>query len=78
MTEGSLSNCRSGELNNYAGANPPETPTDFAGRNHIIDVLRLTAGRIARRKGAAALLGIKGITLTSRRKKLGIDLRRVF
>lgn len=42
-------------------------------RNHIIEALRLTKGRISGEKGAATLLEINDKTLTSRIKKLNIN-----
>jgi transcriptional regulator with GAF, ATPase, and Fis domain len=41
--------------------------------DNLVAALRATAGRIAGPGGAAALLGIKPSTLTSRLRKLGID-----
>jgi len=46
-------------------------------RDEIVRVLKLTNGRIAGPKGAAARMDIKRTTLISRMKKLGIDPRKV-
>jgi formate hydrogenlyase transcriptional activator len=77
LTQGSALQVPIGELSNHARANPVETSTYSAERNHIIEVLKQTAGRVAGPKGAATRLGIKRTTLISRMKKLGIDPRRV-
>jgi transcriptional regulator with GAF, ATPase, and Fis domain len=61
-----------------ARANSLETPTDSVKRNHIIEVIKLTAGRDAGPKAVAARLGIKRVTLISRMKKIGTDPRRLF
>jgi PAS domain S-box-containing protein len=42
-------------------------------RSHIIDVLKRTAWRVTGRGGAAEILGLKGTTLQSKMKKLGIN-----
>jgi formate hydrogenlyase transcriptional activator len=76
LTQGSALQVPIGELSNHARANPVETSTYSAERNHIIEVLKQTAGRVAGPKGAATRLGIKRTTLISRMKKLGIDPRR--
>ena len=77
LTQGSALQVPIGELSNHARANPVETSTYSAERNHIIEVLKQTSGRVAGPKGAATRLGIKRTTLISRMKKLGIDPRRV-
>jgi transcriptional regulator with GAF, ATPase, and Fis domain len=41
-------------------------------KEHIIEALRLTGGRVSGEKGAARLLGINAKTLDSRMRKLGI------
>ena len=78
LTQGSALQVPIGELSNHARANPVETSTYSAERNHIIEVLKQTSGRVAGPKGAATRLGIKRTTLISRMKKLGIDPRRAF
>lgn len=42
-------------------------------RQHIIEALRKTNGKVTGKKGAAALLDMNGKTLASRMKKLGIN-----
>ena len=45
-------------------------------REHILEALRLTDGRVSGDRGAALLLGIKPTTLDARMKKLGISRNR--
>lgn len=42
-------------------------------REHILEVLRQTSGRIKGRAGAAEILGLNPATLYFRLKKLGIE-----
>jgi transcriptional regulator with GAF, ATPase, and Fis domain len=49
---------------------------DDVQKNHIVRVLRLTAGKVSGKGGAAELLGLKPTTLESRMKKLGIQRTR--
>jgi len=42
-------------------------------RSHIVDVLKKTAWRVTGKGGAAEILGLKGTTLQSKMKKLGIN-----
>ena len=43
-------------------------------REHILQVLRETGGRVSGSKGAAAILGLNPSTLRARLRKLGIAL----
>jgi len=45
-------------------------------KNHIIDVLEMTAWRVSGDKGAAKILKMKPTTLEARMKKLGIYRRK--
>ncbi|MBV9613207.1 MAG: sigma 54-interacting transcriptional regulator [Acidobacteriaceae bacterium] len=47
-------------------------------RDHIVEVLRSSRGRISGDNGAAARLGMKRTTLQYRMRKLGIEQKRVF
>jgi len=49
------------------------TTLHTAEREHILRVLRETAGQIGGSDGAAARLGLKRTTLNSKMKKLGIE-----
>ncbi len=44
-------------------------------KNHILEVLKMTKGRIYGEKGAAKILGLKPTTLESRMKKMGITAK---
>jgi len=58
---------------------PPATRTlAEAERDHIVEVLRNSRGRISGNEGAAARLGMKRTTLQYRMRKLGIEQKRVF
>src|SRR5207253_834942 len=54
---------------------PPDSPDsiDQLERNHILEVLMRTNGRIEGTEGAAALLNLNPSTLRSRMKKLGVQ-----
>lgn len=54
---------------------PVERSLEAVERNHIIDVLKSTGGRIAGTGGAAQLLDLPVSTLRNRMKKLGIPSR---
>ncbi len=55
-----------------SGENPEFLSFDEMSRQHILEALRKTAGRISGPKGAAGLLGMHHNTLRSKMKKLGI------
>lgn len=42
-------------------------------RSHIVNVLKRTSWRVTGKGGAAEILGLKGTTLQSKMKKLGIN-----
>jgi transcriptional regulator with GAF, ATPase, and Fis domain len=52
---------------------PPAETFDDAVREHILEILRETKGVVAGPHGAAARLGLKRTTLTSKMEKLGIE-----
>ena len=59
-----------------AGVEDPAFPSlDQAVKNHIIQALRRTRGRVAGPGGAAELLGLNPSTLRSKMRKLGIATR---
>ena len=45
-------------------------------RNHVLEVLKSTRGRVSGPRGAAQLLGIKPTTLEARIRRLGIQKPR--
>jgi formate hydrogenlyase transcriptional activator len=47
-------------------------------RDHIVEVLRHSRGKVSGQNGAAARLGVKRSTLLYRMQKLGIEQKRVF
>jgi formate hydrogenlyase transcriptional activator len=58
---------------------PAATRTlEQAERDHIVEVLRNSRGRISGHDGAAERLGMKRTTLQYRMRKLGIEQKRVF
>ena len=77
LTHGPALQVPVGELTNNAKAITVTSRTDSAERDHIVEVLKQTNGRVAGPNGAATRLGIKRTTLISRMQKLGIDPRRV-
>jgi formate hydrogenlyase transcriptional activator len=64
-----------GDLRVLARNNAPSAVRTLAQaeREHILDVLRQTAGRVGGDHGAAARLGLPRTTLASRMRKLGIN-----
>jgi PAS domain S-box-containing protein len=58
-----------------AGSAATAAPTTLEAveRTHILEVLRLTKGKVSGEKGAARLLGLNPTTLEARMKKLGIN-----
>ncbi len=69
-------NLELGDWSPQAGGPSGPTPVatlDDAQREHIVEVLQLTGGKVSGERGAAAILGIKPTTLESRMKKLGIE-----
>ena len=77
LTQGAALQVPVAELSNNGSTTPVTTPAHSPERNHIVEILKQTAGRVAGPNGAAARLGLKRTTLISRMHKLGIDPRRL-
>ena len=60
-----------------AQVSEPALTLEEVERQHILDVLGRTGGRISGDSGAARILAVKPTTLESRMKKLGIERKRV-
>jgi formate hydrogenlyase transcriptional activator len=65
------------ELSNNGKTTPLAGTHEANERDEIVRILKITSGRVAGPRGAAARMDIKRTTLISRMKKLGIDPRRV-
>jgi formate hydrogenlyase transcriptional activator len=56
-----------------SGGNSVKLSLQEMERRHIMDVLEKTSWRVTGKEGAAEILGLKGTTLQSKMKKLGIE-----
>ena len=65
------------EADALSGQTKPDWSLDEAIRAHLIQVLRMTRGKIYGKSGAAQFLGLKPSTLQAKLKKLGLDRKLV-
>jgi len=77
LTHGTALQAPIAELSNNGRTTPVAGTREANERDEMIRILKVTNGRVAGPKGAAARMGLKRTTLIARMKKLGIDPRRV-
>jgi formate hydrogenlyase transcriptional activator len=77
LTHGTALQAPIAELSNNGKTTPLAGTHEANERDEIVRILKITSGRVAGPRGAAARMDIKRTTLISRMKKLGIDPRRV-
>ncbi len=75
LTQGSALHVPAGDLTNGGNELQPAAGNGSGEREEILQMLKMTRGRVGGSTGAAARLGLKRTTLISRMKKLGIDPR---
>ena len=73
LTKGGVLRAPLSELEVSEGIRTEDSSLEAKEREHILQVLRETRGKISGPKGAAARLGLIRTTLNSKMKKLGIE-----